>query len=149
MIDYDDDYPTCLETWATIRIFSDELTPSEISSALGVEANQSFLEGELRSKRASPKKRYFETNGWFFCTETLSKSRDCRRHLDIVIERVLRNSSAVATLQERGCQMDITIFYSYTQGGPTLSPKQMSALANANLDLWWDLYRSSEDDPGT
>jgi hypothetical protein len=42
--------------------------------------------------------------------------------------------------------MDVTIFYVYQQGGPTISPLQMRALADAGIDVWWDLYPDGGDE---
>lgn len=41
--------------------------------------------------------------------------------------------------------MDVTVYYAYSQGGPTISPPQMGALAAAGIDVWWDLYREEQE----
>lgn len=43
----DDDYPSCLETYATLRIFSEELSAAEIAVALGLSATESFSRGDF------------------------------------------------------------------------------------------------------
>ena len=144
--DYEDDYPTCLETYATLRVFSDALSPAEISQAIGKDPTSSFRTGERRTSFAGAKNPNHATNGWFYSTKSVSKSRDCRRHLDLLAEAVLRTPEVLAKLRERGCTMDVTIFYVYTQGGPTLSPGQMRVLADAGIDVWWDLYRDGGDE---
>ncbi|MGY8818966.1 MAG: DUF4279 domain-containing protein [Pseudomonadales bacterium] len=146
MHEYDDDYRTCTSTYATLRVTSDTLSPEEISGILKQNPTRTIQNGELRSERASLKNRYFTYNGWFYCTKELSTSRDCRRHLDIIINNILQDSSATLKLQEQSCNVDIVIFYSYSQGGPTISPSQMLPLANANIDVWWDLYKEDEED---
>jgi hypothetical protein len=141
--DYDDEYGTCVETYATFRIFSDVLTPDDISAVIRTAPTSSYRDGELRTTSPNAKDPYYRTNGWFYSTKGKLKSRDCRRHLDLVIEAAL-TPKPLSELRERGCSMDITIFYNYTQGGPTISPHQMHALAEARIDVWWDLYKSSE-----
>ena len=144
--DYDDEYPTCVETYATLRIFSDALTPGEITEAVGREPTDDFRKGELRTGVPKAKNPHHQTNGWFYSTRGQSKSRDCRRHLDLLIAAVLGNPDVLAQLRKRGCTMDASIFYVYTQGGPTISPRQMRALAEAGIDVWWDLYRDQSDE---
>jgi hypothetical protein len=144
--DYDDDYPTCLETYATLRVFSDAVSPEEVTAALGKDPTSVFRTGERRTSSAGAKNPYHGTNGWFYSTKGVSKSRDCRRHLDLLAEAVLRKPAVLAELRDRGCTMDVTIFYVYTQGGPTISPLQMRGLADAGIDVWWDLYRDGGDE---
>ena len=147
--DYDDDYGTCLDTYGTVRVFSDALSPERISAALGVEPTHSFKKGDLKAQHKVVTIPRHPTNGWFYSTKGQSTSRDCRRHLDMLIERVLTNVEAIADLRRQGCDIDLTVFYSYTQGGPTISPAQMRSLAAAGVDVWWDLYRASEDEAGS
>jgi hypothetical protein len=142
MHEYDDNYGTCAGTYATLRITSDTLSLEEISEALRQSPARSIRKGELRSERASLKNRYFTYSGWFYCTKELSTSRDCRRHLD----NIPQDNSFILSLKSQGCDVDIVIFYSYTQGGPTISPIQMLPLAEANIDVWWDLYKENEED---
>jgi hypothetical protein len=127
----DDGYGTCKSTFATLRIFSGSMGPPEISAILGVEPTRTFRKGGLRTEHPLAKNPNHQTNGWFYSTEGKSTSRDCRRHLDMLIEAVLGNPEAFAQLRRRGCEMDLTIFYSYRQGGPTISPDQMRALGDA------------------
>ncbi|MCH9693463.1 MAG: DUF4279 domain-containing protein [Gammaproteobacteria bacterium] len=146
MTDYDDEYATCEETYATFRVFSEKMTPEDISSIIGTEPTKHFQKGDLRFERAPPETRQFHAHGWFYSTRGISPSHDCRRHLDILIQDCLADEAAIKSLQQRGCKTDITVYYVYTQGGPTISPKQMRALADVNVEVWWDLYRSDSDD---
>ncbi len=143
--DIDDDYGTCKETYATLRIVSDSMDPMEISAALKVEPTSSYRQGDAKPYRLATNPTY-STNAWFFSSQGKSSSRDCRRHLDLLIDAVICNADALVHLRQIGCDMDVTIFYSYTQGGPTMSPAQMAALASAGLSVWWDLYRASDDE---
>lgn len=56
MHEYDDNYGTCTDTYATLRITSDKLSIEEISEALKQSPTRSIRKGELRSGRASLKK---------------------------------------------------------------------------------------------
>ena len=141
---YDDDYATCEETYATLRVFSDSLDPLRITTILGVEPTKFFRTGDIRSTNLRVASPHYGSNVWLYSTAGRHTSRDCRRHLDLLIGAVLSNTEGLRTLRSMECDVDVTSFYSYTQGGPTLSPAQMSALAKADIDVWWDLYRADE-----
>jgi hypothetical protein len=85
-------------------------------------------------------------NGWFYRTREASDSRDSRRHLELLLAGPLKRPSVITLLRERGCWLDVSIFYAYTGGGPTISPNQMKGLAEADVDVWWDLYREPEEE---
>lgn len=37
---YNDDYETCNETYVTLRLYSDSLSPQEITNILGIEPSE-------------------------------------------------------------------------------------------------------------
>jgi hypothetical protein len=141
----DDSYGTCVETYATLRIFSDDLSPSEITKIIGLEPTTSFQKGEIRTTSPKAKNPFFRTNGWLFCTRSACVSRDSRRHLNYLLDYPLRDRQVTSVLQERRCWFDISVFYAYIGGGPTISPDQMRGLAEAGIDVWWDLYRADNE----
>lgn len=149
MRDYTDAYDTCICTYATICVSSNDIQPHEITNHIGVEPTSFAVKGELRSTSAIVKNRNYHTNLWFYSTKGNCESRDCRRHLDQISENVLKSKIGLATLRGLGCSLDVAIYYEYTQGGPTISPRQMAAFAEADIDVWWDLYRGNEIEAGT
>ncbi len=44
-----DDYPTCAKTDALLRIFSEDITPDEISNILCISPTEVKIKGELRN----------------------------------------------------------------------------------------------------
>jgi hypothetical protein len=143
MLEYDDSYPTCAETFATLRIFSDDFAPEEITATLDIQPTSTFRKGESHGGGRFQRK----VNGWFYTTQQITNSRDFRRHLDLILDRLSGRSGAVKTLQAKGCQMDIMSFYvSFGQGGPWLMPRQMRALGALDLSIWWDIYFRREDE---
>jgi hypothetical protein len=44
--DYDDEYPKCEKTFVTLRIFSEQLSPSKISELLGISLSHSYCKGD-------------------------------------------------------------------------------------------------------
>jgi len=114
--EYDDDYPTCAETFSTLRIFADEVSAAEITDALGVAPTESFLKGEPHSKGL-----FRKAHGWFYSTKKLSSSKDTRRHIDLILESLDGKGNAIKALHQRGCKLDIMSYWvSYGQGGPAL-----------------------------
>ncbi len=140
---YNNSYPTCFETFSTLRIFSDHLAPEEITASLRLEATETFRKGDTHAGGKLRRK----TNGWFYTTEHLTKSKDFRRHLDIILDALEGREDAVLGLQAKGCKMDITTYWVSTgQGGPWLMPDQMLKLGSLGIEIWWDVYfeRSAE-----
>jgi hypothetical protein len=140
--EYDDDYPTCAETFSTLRIFADEVSAAEITDALGVAPTESFLKGEPHSKGL-----FRRAHGWFYSTKKLSSSKDTRRHIDLILESLDGKSNAIKVLHQRGCKLDIMSYWvSHGEGGPALWPYQMLKLGKLGIQVWWDIYSAEEDE---
>lgn len=141
MTPYDDDYPTCRSTSVQLRIFSDSLEPSYITSALGICPTESFVKGEKFGKKQLTRK----LNGWFLSTAGTVDSKDCRRHIDWVISKLAPCSEPLEKLRSMGAEIDLSCLWgSSGQGGPVLSPLQMTGLARLNIEIWWDVYFEQE-----
>jgi hypothetical protein len=140
--DYDDSYPTCIKTYATLRLFSAEIVPEEVTEILRIEPTRTFRKGDTHAKGKLQRK----TNGWFYSTKKLSNSKDGRRHIDMILDALDGKFDAVNILQARGCEIHITNYWvSGGQGGPWLMPSQMLKLGALNIDIWWDIYFADED----
>jgi hypothetical protein len=91
--------------------------------------------------------RKHKTNGWFLSTKGKLRSKDSRRHLDWLLDKIEPASENILALQKQGMVMDITCFWGSASGdgGPTISPEQMARLVKMNLEVWWDVYFEGED----
>jgi hypothetical protein len=139
--DYDDSYATCVRTYSTLRIFSDDLAPEEITDLLHIQPTRAFRKGDIHNHGKLQRR----TNGWFYCTKNLSDSKDGRRHLDIILVALEGKLDAVKVLQARGCKIDIISYWmSVGQGGPWLMPQQMLKLGALDIAIWWDLNFADE-----
>ena len=139
---YDDTYPTCTETYSTLRVFSDQMEPKGLTGALGVEPTSSFRKGDAYGDG-----RHRKVNGWFYSTEGLSTSRDTSRHLDLLVDALEGKIRVLDRLREQGCNIDIVSYWVSTgQGGPQLQPHQMLKLGALGLPVWWDIYFESGDE---
>lgn len=137
MTSYDDDYPTCQQTYAVLRIFSDLTSPQETSALLGISPTDSFAKGDSVGSRGIKRKQ----NGWFLSTETQVQSRDSRRHLDWLVAALGDREEALNGLRLTGAEIDISCYWvSVGQGGPVIGSEQMQQLSRLGIDVWWDIY---------
>jgi hypothetical protein len=141
--EYCDDYPTCLETFSTLRIFSEKLEPAAIEKALKLTSTSSFKKGEPYGK---VKPLFRKANGWFYETKNLTKSRDTRRHIDLILKALNTREKAVKMLLKKGCTISIVSFWlsGHAAGGPALWPYQMLKLGKLGIEIWWDIYFHEE-----
>jgi hypothetical protein len=133
---------TCLETFSTLRIFSEDISPDVIGSILGVEATK-----KRPRDLSSPYRPRRETNYWEWCTSESVAAPDNMVHLQAIVARLLPRRDALKRLQDQGCQTDITNYWvSAGQGGPSLSAATMQALVQLDLSISWDVYFEREPD---
>lgn len=141
--EYNDSYPTCVETYSTLRIFSDDLSPGEITKHLQIEPTDAFQKGEKHNHGKLTRK----TNGWLYSTQKLSSSKDTRRHIDLILAALDRKDELVKELHTKGCKIDISTYWlSVGQGGPWLMPQQMFKLGTLGIEAWWDIYFTKIDE---
>ena len=141
--EYDDSYPTCVETYSTLCVFSDDIAPDEITKLLQIEPAHAFRKGDSHSRGKLQRK----TNGWFLSTRKLSSSKDTRRHIDLILAALDGKVDSVRKLQLKGCKFSISSYWvSIGQGGPWLMPHQMIKLGALGIDVWWDVYFRIEDE---
>jgi hypothetical protein len=135
---YHDTYPTCARTYATLRVFSDELDPSAISHLLKVEPTRSHRAGDAAPPEG---RRHWPSNGWLLTTDGVVSSLDVRRHVDWLLDAV-DETELMALIRERGASVDIFCYWESKSGhgGPELSPTQMWRLARLGLSVGFDVY---------
>ena len=144
-ISYDDDYATCVKTFAWLRVMSEGLEPDDVTAILGLTPSRVQRRGELPRPTA---KRPLEKGGWFLESVDHVESRDARRHLDWLLERLRDKADAIAQLKAQGNLVDLCIRWdSVGHGGPTLDPRQMTELGALDVELWFDVYFAGEDAP--
>lgn len=141
--DYDDRYPTCVATYATFRIYSTTLHPDLITAALGFAPSRAFAKGDTFGKA----QRIREMTGRLYATEGIVSSRDTRRHLDHILQRLEGKGRALDDLRAEGCDIDIMSYWlSVGHGGPVIEPGQMRQLAELKLPVSWDVYVKADGD---
>ncbi len=103
---YDDGYPTCKETFATLRILTGELDPVSVTERLGMEPTRVQRRGE---RRYPHRPHLLTKSAWFLSSQGVTASLDVRRHVDILLDRVEPRAAVLRELQERaGVEMDLS-----------------------------------------
>lgn len=135
------DYPTCLETYATLRVFHDSLSPHEVTVVLGLQPKEIQTAGETWVD-GSGAKRTVNLNGWFLSTEGRVNSKDNEKHLAWLVKKLSPKAKGLSELLRRGYRADICCMWDSKDGhgGPTLSPALMKTLATLGVPLWFDVY---------
>lgn len=125
---YVDDYAACEFTCAKLVVVAAGRAPSAVSERLGLEPTTAS-EGGART-------------WWVLSSEHVVDSRDARRHLDWLLDRI---EPAAASLRELREAKDVRtsvrcVWWSKgAHGGPALWPEQLSRLAALGLELGFDL----------
>jgi hypothetical protein len=131
---YDDASVACAETGARLNIYSDHLSPEEITAIMQVEPTVCVRKGDAPSddKDAST------STIWSFTTYATSNSKESRRHLDLVIAMLEGKDEAVNKLRKEGCAMHLAIHWvpASTGGGPWFNPIQMIRLGSLGVAVW-------------
>ena len=133
---------TCLETYATLRVFSQATRPVEIGRILGVEATRiSPIDSE--SKYRNRRENHF----WAWSSDSIVQSLDSLEHVRAVISLLQDKETELAQLREAGCDIDVCCYWvSSGQGGPFLDNHALTGLARLGLEIWWDVYFGKEED---
>jgi hypothetical protein len=146
--EYDDDYSTCRETSAALRIMHLELEPDYISQQLEMVPSWSRKKGEI----SDTSKRAARIGIWALDTEGIVKSRDLRRHIDWIIEQVSEKKPVLDELRRQAYRMDVFCLWvrSGGTGGPILSPHNMRGLGVLDLEIgfeFWDIENEDDQAP--
>jgi len=136
---YNHDYATCVDTYATLCIYHDDLNPDAITKALGLEPSSSHRRGDVRNpKRPIPHR----TGAWLLSTEGAVTSRDVRFHIDWLLERLQSKQTALSRLKTDGYQLVISCYWLSARGhgGPMIDPEAMRSIGELGLQLSFDVY---------
>lgn len=141
MADYDDDYPTCEETFATLRLFHDQDHPEAVTKLLGIEPTKSQRAGDRRPKSRT----IIRASGWFLRSDGYVTSRDVRRHIDWILDKLGPLDAQFQAVRDSGWSADVVCYWvGIGQGGPMLDPHQMERLASLGLRCGFDIHFGGE-----
>lgn len=144
--EFDDDYPTCSKTYASLRLDHEDLDPERITGLLKIEPTWTQTKG-VRCTRRSGKTFVPKIGVWLFSTKDRVASKDVRRHVDWLLTQLDGKDEALKRLQAEGVHTDIFCYWLSAdgQGGPTLSPGIMRRLAELELEIGFDIYGPYDD----
>ncbi len=127
---------SCLETYATLRVFSHEIAPEEIGRLLAIDGS--------KLRPINPGSRYRherEHHYWAWSTQSRVLALDGLQHVGAIIEVLRGKEVQLDRLRQLGCDIDICCYWvSSGQGGPRLDIATLRALARLELEIWWDVY---------
>ena len=134
---YRDDYPTCEETYATLRIYKDQLKPDEISLRLALVPTDSQQKGDF-----TPVKKTAPVGGWFMSSKGKVESKDVQRHILWILDQLIDREALLKELQDEGYEMDVFCFWAsaHGHGGPQLNHEIMQMLGSLGLTVGFDIY---------
>jgi len=130
----------CTRTYATLRIFSKDIHPDEMTKILGVSPTSTNpIEPESKYKN----RRTFHF--WAYTTEACDSVKNME-HLELILSALDGKAEKLDQLRKRGCDTDIFCYWDSTgQGGPIATVKLMEQLVQFGLGVSWDMYFDDED----
>ena len=148
---YNDEYSTCRSTFSTLRFYSDDISPFSISEVLDIEPTEYQVLGEPLNKggyREGKSPLIYKQNGWLLSTKSILESKDFRRHLDWILDRIEDKGEALRHLLDQGVDGSISCYWlsAYGHGGPQLNSQQARRLGGLGLGLWFDFYYFDESE---
>jgi hypothetical protein len=149
---YVDDDAACERVDVQLRIYAHDLDPMVVSGLLQLEPTSSQKRGQESRPNQLGRTRTAPIGAWFLSSEGRVPSKDLRRHLDWLLHQLTPRAAALHQLQAtEGVRMTVScIWWSASgQGGPTVWPEQMKALADLDLEcaLSVSYYGDDEDRP--
>lgn len=143
----DDSDPSCERTEATLAIYN--FDPDLVTQRLGVMPTSSQKVGVPRvMHRGVPVMG--TVNSWLLSSENHVTSKDLRRHLDWLLDRVEPAGAQLRELQQHpDVRMAVRcVWWSALgrAGGPTLWPEQMARMAQLNLEIGFTFAYYGDDE---
>ena len=136
--DYNDDYPTCDSTHATLCIYlPDNEDPNAITKKLGLQPSRIQVKGEIRFGKV---KKW--PTAWFLGTSEQVQSKDVRRHIDWLVEQIKDNLTFIKQLQDTDSEVHISCYWASASGhgGPMLDQDILKRIADLGIGISFDIY---------
>jgi hypothetical protein len=139
MPQFDSNYASCSYTHVWLRVMHESLEVEEVTKLLGIEPTSVQQASDPATLKAGRKAR---CPGWFLESADHVKSRDCREHIQWLLDRIGGSASVLSELSRRGYLVDICCRWdsSWGHGGPTMDSAQMIQLGQLGVEFWFDVY---------
>lgn len=138
---YDDTYETCERALIELLIYGNELDPERISALLGLEPTDAAHTGDVRINSLG-RSRVIVVGHWFLSSEAYVESKDLRRHIDWLVDKLAPRLSELHDLaKEPGVGVRcLCIWWSkHGDGGPTFWPEHLRALSELDVEVAFDV----------
>lgn len=151
LFEYDDNCPACERTCCTVIIGSGAESPNKVTRALGIEPSRTRERGSVRigpsgTSSGIPAKH----NVWILQSEYNVESKDLRRHLDWLLDRLESAIDGLNTVRKwDGASVFVDcVWWAGLGGGPILWPEQMARLAALELEVAFSFadYNAYDDE---
>jgi hypothetical protein len=143
----EDDYSTCQRTDATLAIY--HVDPDLITHKLGIKPTSCMKKG-APNIMPSGVERIGRINNWMLSSENEVKSKDLRRHLDWVLDKIEPASKQLFELQQLP-DVRMVLHCSWWGGapggaGPMFWPIHIERMAKLNVEVWFSFGTEEEDE---
>ena len=130
---------------ATLRFFSDDLVPEEISELLGSQPTESWKKGDERIGKSTGAIRLAKTGMWRF-SATRREPEDLEAQIFEILEQLNQDLDVWNKLSARyKPDLYCGIFMGNSNDGLPLSSKALFWLGIRGIDLNLDIYDASDD----
>ncbi len=132
--------PNCAQTFASLRLFGDQLQPDEVSRLLNLKPTESAPKG-LETVAPSGKSRISPTGRWILESQEHVHSTDSQDHIAWLLDQLDKSGAVPCKIPGVG-RADICCFWlgATGNGGPEFSPEVLGRLAKYQLTLSLDIY---------
>lgn len=145
---YNDSYETCEKVRVDLRVYSKSISADEIESRMRIKATRKRNKGELIKSAKTAKDRVLELSSWILSSEDHVSSKDARRHLDWLLEKLVSVESEFSALIEcHDVSAHITCVWwsAFGGGGPIFWPHQLAMIGKLELEFEFEFAFYGED----
>jgi hypothetical protein len=132
----------CLETRAKLLIYSEDISPYDISVLISLNPTEKRKKGDSITNSIG-RTRIHKSNLWILSSEGIVESLNLGDHLDWLLQQLIQSKEKILLLQEnKTIKMRISCVW-YSKGdksGIALTPIQMKIMSELNLTCDFDLY---------
>ena len=123
--------------YASINIYSQEVSPVEVSSILSIDPDRSVCKGEEIRQGTIAKQ-----NAWIYTSKDRVESDNLENHIEFLLDAIDGKSLSLNTVLESDSWMRILCFWESPEGngGPVLSSKLIRKLSKFPFDIEFDVW---------
>ena len=133
----------------TLRIYSDDLVPQQITELLGVSPTHAKSKGE-KTVGSKTGKEYIAKSGiWRICASDREPG-DLDGQIREILSQVTADRSVWQSITTKyRVNLFCGLFMNETNDGVAISPQSLAALGERGIELWFDIYAPLDDEHET